>query len=61
MPHNTASDHEDDHKNIGIKVKKRRYRERGRVVMAFGCRGERLLPMYRVPCVRLKSETGDVQ
>ncbi len=48
-------------KNIDIEVKNRRYRERGRAVMAFGCREERLLPMYRVPCERLRSETGDVQ
>lgn len=47
--------------NIDIEVQNRRYSERGRAVMAFGCREERLLPMYRVPCERLRSETGDVQ
>ena len=48
-------------RNIDIDVKNWRYRERGRVVMIFGCREERLLPTYRVPCERLRSETGDVQ
>jgi len=61
MPHNTGSDHEEGHENIGSKGENRRYRERGRVVMAFGCREEKLLPMYRVPCESLKSETEDVQ
>ena len=38
-------------KNIDIEG---RYCGMGRVVMAFGCREERLLPMYRVPCGSLK-------
>lgn len=61
MSRNTGSDHEEDHENIGIKVKNRMYRERGGVVMAFGYREEKLLPMYRVPCESLKSEREDVQ
>ncbi len=48
-------------KNIAIKVRNRGYRERGRVVMTFGCREEKLLPTYPVPCESLKSETEDVQ
>jgi hypothetical protein len=46
--------------NIDTEVKNWRYSESGRAVMAFGFREERLLPMYRVPCERLRSETGDV-
>jgi hypothetical protein len=48
-------------KNIEIKIINRGYRERGRVVMTFGCREEKLLPMYPVPCESLKSETEDVR
>jgi hypothetical protein len=50
-----------DVKNIDIDIKNRRRREREKMVMAFECREERLLPMYRVPCVRQMSETEDVQ